>query len=124
MTVNDRRQRTGKDAMKERTARSRAFARAVRSGVPLDAAGLVVAMDTLGAELNLVFEIGCCRLMLGRLYEVDALEADDPRELARVIRALNAALTAAVRVQRQIELEGGSNTSEALTALLLEMGGE
>lgn len=122
MTINDRRSRSGPRVARQRSARQRSFVDAVRAGVPVDAAGHVVAMDRLGAEQNLVFEIGCCRVALSYLMEVDAIDARDPREFARVVRALTSALTAAVRLQRQIEMEGGSDTSEALTALLLELG--
>lgn len=105
----------------DRERRAAAFASAVRGGL-LDGGGrgLVLAVDELGAERSLAFEIGVCRLLMSRLLTVDGLEGD-ARRLARALGALQRALSAAVRLQWQIEAEGGSSMSAALTALLIEL---
>lgn len=104
-----------------RAVRDAAFAGAVRAGV-LDAVGrgLIVAAEELGHELNLVFEIGCCRLLLQRLVTVDVLEGD-ARKVSASMRALNRALIGTTRVQWQIEAADSSTSSEALALLLAEM---
>jgi len=83
--------------------------------------GLVVAMRELGRERGLVFEVGCCRLASQRLAMVDLLEGD-MRRVTAAMRRVNSALVRVSRLQAVIAAEGGATSSEALTALLLELG--
>lgn len=106
-----------------REDRSAAFAAAARRGVITgESRGVITLVAELGRELNLVLEIGCCRLMMQRLMAIDGLDGD-ARKLAKSLRALNRALTGAMRLQWVIQSEGGSSASEALTALLADLGG-
>lgn len=104
-----------------REHRSAAFARGVRAGVTSDALGLMVAAAELGRERGVAFEVGCCRLAARRLALVDLLDGEPTRVIA-ALRRVNSALVRASRLQAVSVAEGGATSSEALTALLLEMG--